>query len=1193
MRKTTLLTALFLLFSFMGFAQEWHGIKSDSPSQMKKTLVSSTENEIVVEVSLDGFYTQEVKTPNGTQVIVSADKMGGIFEAGAPDLPMMPISVVIGDMAEMTVSVVNSTYVDYENVEVAPSKGVFSRQINPDDVPYTYGEVYQQDAFWPATQATLDAPYIVRDFRGQNIVVRPFAYNPVTKTLRVYTNMTIAMTKVSDNGENQKAARKSSTMKVSGEQKAEYSRRFINFEESGAKYPWLEDDGEMLVICADQFMAGMQPFVDWKNKSGRPTTMVSVTEAGGNNADNIKSYITSWYNNPDHNLTYVLFVGDYEHITPHPFSYEGTQYSDSWFGMLEGNDYYTEVFIGRFSAQTDAHVATQVNKVLYYERDIQPSITWGDHGLGIGSTLEGSGGHYGEYDNVHIDHIRDTLLHYTYTTVTDQHAGAGVTAASISATINQGVSIINYCNHGSETSWGVADYSNSNVNALTNDNMLPVVWSVACLNGKFNYGSECFAEAWLRATNNSTGVPTGAIGGMFSWISQPWAPPMYGQDEMVDILTGWHVTDPFNHTMAGASLNGSMGVLDFGNTNAFTATQHSWLLFGDPSLMLRTANPVDMNVDHLPVLLLGMNTLDVTADAEYAIATLSMNGEVLASGKVVNGQCTLTFDPLTNVGTAELVVIGFNKVTYTGEIMVNPAEGPYMTVASYAINVPQANYGETVGLDLTVKNVGVESTSNLNVAISTENEYVTITEAQGAIATIGPDQVVNVEGFQFEVAANAPDKTKAQIDVVITDATHEWTGKVVIELHAPVVVLQALEKTDENVTFTFRNDGTAPFYGGTLSFTSCSPDLVFDPEMITFTESVEGGATKTMSANYSVAQSVAPASSFEVAYVFVTGLFTEEGEFTIMYQTIEENFESGEFGEGWAFSQENAWIITDGGTKGTKCAKSTNNGISNSNYWAELTVDVAAEGDMKFKYKVSCEGSASNPWDKLTYYMDGVEKQVWTGQMSEFAEYVQPVTTGTHTFKWAYSKDGSVNSGEDCAWIDDISFPIVNEFVFLTPASNLEAIVDGGNVALSWTASPDADNYVVKRDGVTVGTVTTTSFNDVLPQDGVYTYAVYAAKNGGQLSAPVTATVEAEFDGVEEAKETKVSLYPNPAENMLYINTNAQSIEYQMINGLGQVVMSGVANGMAELNVSELSNGVYFLKVVANGSTDIQKVIIK
>ena len=180
MRKSLLITVLLFALSLIGFSQEWHGISSDSPVGMKKTLVSSTENEIVVDVQIGGFYFNSVETPNGKQLVVSVDKMVSMLEAGAPDLPMEAIPAIIGDNAEMTVNVLKSSYVDIENVEIAPSKGNFSRQINPEDVPYKYGEMYQKDAFYPATAAYLEAPYILRDFRGQNIMVRPFAYNPVT-----------------------------------------------------------------------------------------------------------------------------------------------------------------------------------------------------------------------------------------------------------------------------------------------------------------------------------------------------------------------------------------------------------------------------------------------------------------------------------------------------------------------------------------------------------------------------------------------------------------------------------------------------------------------------------------------------------------------------------------------------------------------------------------------------------------------------------------------------------------------------------------------------------------------------------------------------------------------------------------------------------------------------------------------------
>ena len=704
--KKTIFSLVFVALSAMAFAQQWTSIGKSTPAGPEVRLITSSEKQVVVDFSLGGFYLTGVNTPKGVQMVVSVPKMASMLEAGAPDLPNFPVSAIIGDMAEMEVNVTESAFTDYENVEIAPSKGNFSRQIDPESVPYTYGEMYSQNAFYPANQAHLETPYIVRDFRGQNIMVTPFAYNPVTKTLRVYHRMTIAMKKVSDNGQNQKLARKASA-KVSPEMAASYKHRFINYEAMDAKYNFVTDRGEMLVICPDQYMNAMQPFVDWKNQSGRPTTMVSLTEVGGNNESQIKNYIQNIYNNPERNLTYVLLVGDYADLTPHSMS--GGR-SDNWFGQLEGNDYYLEVLTGRFSVQSVQDVETHVNKVLYYERDMPEGLTWLNKGVGIGANEgAGSGHNGGEADYVHMNYIRDTLMHYTYEAVSQQYSGvgSGTNANAISADVNNGATIINYCNHGSQTSWAVANYSNSHVNALVNDYKQPFIWSVACNNGEFN--GNCFGEAWLRATNNSTGAPTGAIGGMFSWISQPWTPPMTGQDEMVDILTEWKHNDQFNHTFGGASLNGSMYILDMHPSDA-GATHNTWILFGDPSLMVRTDNPVSMNVTCNPsVLMLGMSELEITAtNTAYGIATLMMDNEVLATGYIQDGTCNLTFAPMSNVGTATLTVMGYNKATEVLDVLVNPAEGPYVTVSGYEPSFAAVN--EETNLSLSFKNVGVDPT---------------------------------------------------------------------------------------------------------------------------------------------------------------------------------------------------------------------------------------------------------------------------------------------------------------------------------------------------------------------------------------------------------------------------------------------------------------------------------------------------
>ena len=655
------------MLTVVTFGQQWVAIKSDVPSTIQTTLVASSENQITVNMQVPGFYTFEVTTPRGEANIISVPRTVSTAAAGEPNLPMIAVPAIIGDQQHYSIRLIDAQYTDFP-IEVAPSKGDFPRSVNPDDVPYTYGEAYSTDAFFPAQNVGLYNPYILRDFRGQNMVFYPFAYNPVTHTLRVYYNMTVEMYSDGQLGENT-LSRHSSEVRMDPEFGALYQNHFINYSEGLSKYNAVDETGELLIICHDAFMDAMQPFVNWKKQIGRPVTMVG-TSVTGFTSDAVKSYIQSQYNtNP--NISHILLVGDNAQVQSYftaAGGYSGR--TDQFFGQLVGNDYYNDVIVGRFSAENADHVTTQVNKVIHYERDINATDTWLSTGQGV-SKNEGAGsGHFGEADYQHIDFIRDTLLHYNYTNIhRDYQNVTGITssAAIISQHINEGVSIINYCNHGSPTSWGVFSYSNSHVNALTNDNKLPFVWSVACNNGQLDYSQPCFAEAWMRATNNTTGAPTGAIGGMFSYISQPWQPPMYGQDEMNNVLTEHR---SIKRTLGGISTDGNMKILDQYNSNGQgLATYQFWLLFGDPTLTVRNMTPANMNVTHAPSMSTAATSFTVNAtNGEGALATLTRNNEIMGSATIVNGTCNITFTAPGTTGTATLTVFGYNKITYIATI---------------------------------------------------------------------------------------------------------------------------------------------------------------------------------------------------------------------------------------------------------------------------------------------------------------------------------------------------------------------------------------------------------------------------------------------------------------------------------------------------------------------------------------------
>jgi hypothetical protein len=102
---------------------------------------------------------------------------------------------------------------------------------------------------------------------------------------------------------------------------------------------------------------------------------------------------------------------------------------------------------------------------------------------------------------------------------------------------------------------------------------------------------------------------------------------------------------------------------------------------------------------------------------------------------------------------------------------------------------------------------------------------------------------------------------------------------------------------------------------------------------------------------------------------------------------------------------------------------------------AEL--NITAAGNITFYKKVSSE----NNYDYLRFYIDNVEKGEWSGTV-DWSLQSYPVTTGVHTFKWEYSKDGSQTGGSDCAWVDYIEFPEYQEAVSYTVTFNVS---DGTN----------------------------------------------------------------------------------------------------------------------------------------------------
>jgi gingipain R len=205
------------------------------------------------------------------------------------------------------------------------------------------------------------------------------------------------------------------------------------------------------------------------------------------------------------------------------------------------------------------------------------------------------------------------------------------------------------------------------VNNLTNNGMLPFILSVACVNGNF-VSFTCFAEAWLRATFN--GQPSGAIATLMSTINQYWDPPMRGQDEMVDILVESYPSN-IRRTFGGICMNGCMNMNDVYGSAGADMTD-TWTIFGDPSLMVRTATPATMTVTCDPVLTYGSGQLTVTCAEEGARVAVSNDYDLLGAGFINGGSADIPFTPVNSEDTLVVTVTAFNHIPSIGEVYVMP-----------------------------------------------------------------------------------------------------------------------------------------------------------------------------------------------------------------------------------------------------------------------------------------------------------------------------------------------------------------------------------------------------------------------------------------------------------------------------------------------------------------------------------------
>ncbi len=775
-----LLATLILVFSiYTIYAANGYDVAYNQPVNGEYELVFDLGEYDISEVTHDGVTYSNIDFESSVYTMLK----------GYAHVPFINASIQLGNK-NVTLEIIEGEYEDYTlTYPMLPSRGVIYRDQDPSTIPYEISSSSLRDEWYPQDLANNTSPFIMKDVRGTSVYVYPFRYNAVQNVLRVYSSVTV---KLIENETTPVNPLDKTPTTVLREMNSIYKSIFINYAQNSDDLT-IGEYGDILVICTDRDDDAIQPYIDWKMEKGYNVSMEVVPTA-----TNVKTLVQDSYN-ANNDLLYVQLVGDWADIKCDLLS--GYAPMDPQLGCVVGTDDVADITVGRISANSAAHVTTQVDKIINYEKNPDMAGTWYKGALGIGSS-EGPGDD-NEIDKDHVQIIYDDKLDpFTFDDYYTSYQ-PGDNVQQVYNALDGGISVVNYCGHGYAQGWSTSGFSNNNVASLTNGDQLPWLVSVACNNGDFHGNSDCFAEAWQKKDGGGSVMFLGAT------ISQPWNPPMRGQDYFADILIGGYdysahpgqsgiSTDEGRTTLGSIVFNGLALMTTESGGSSDWETAKTWHIFGDPSMQPRTDTPDDLTLSNNVVLVgLDFSTMITGSNGpvEGAMVCLSQNGEYFKGVTDATGSVSIPQTLLP--GDAQLVVTGFNTETIYETITVVPPGGAYVIVNACEVddangnNNGQADYGETVLLDVAVENVGTEVASGVDAVLSTSDPYITISDETHSYGNVGAGAIVQGNGaFEIEIADDTPDMYNALFEVEFTDDSDaSWTSTMSVVLHAAMMEL--------------------------------------------------------------------------------------------------------------------------------------------------------------------------------------------------------------------------------------------------------------------------------------------------------------------------------------------------------------------------------------------------------------------
>ena len=1270
MKKSIILMCLSLLFLNFVMAQRsnYYQVSDNNYNDIK----------ISYNIDVQNLQIKNIKTEKGTFSQLSYEGLTPMRNDGKPELPVITDLLEIPLCEGMEVNVINSTYETYNLAELGINNPIMPaqpRHPKSEDGPFPFvidELTYASNNFYGMTLVQSEKVGMLRNINMGRLIVSPFEYNPATGQLRVCTQLDVEISFVN------------ADIPKTMEMKTKHGNGLFDGQHSGVinpmQTPGFRDEInnapiKYLIVAHSMFRNNEQiaSFISWKKRIGYLVEIAYTDDSNvGTTTSSIQNFIKSKYTNATAENpapTFLLLIGDVAQIPAFTGVADNGHVTDLYYATWTTGDNLPDCYYGRFSAQNISQLTPQIEKTLMYEQYTMPDPSY----LGKAVLIAGTDSDYSEgHSTTHADgQIKYVSTNYVntdngYTTVYTHLYNCSSQAATIRSEIGAGVGLANYTAHCGSSGWSNPAFETNHISAMNNANKYGFLIGNCCQSGKFEENN-CFAEALLRTANKGAVIYLGASDYSYWDEDYYWAVGLRGS--ITTTPTTYDAAhlgcyDRMFHTHNEAHSQWyvtSSGIIVAGNLAVEASTsslkQYYWEIyhvFGDPSIKPYLSEPATMNLNIPTSSAIGVTALEINA-VPYAYVALTYENELVAATFADgNGNATLTLPSDMLPGEHEIAISAQNYVQYFQTINFASPDAFYA-----ASNLSLSNNGvirnnDVNNWDLRVENISAVNGSNVWVKIRPNTHNIYFTTDSVYIGSITGGQVIELNNaFTSRTSASMNNNEVVSVHITVYSNNGTFERNFTFQAQAP-------ELQFDHVTL---NAGTAsageiyPGESGTITFyvknnglnniNNLVGSLVSYHNQITVSNSnVTVGTISTngiaeVSFNISIDAQAIIGSMYPLLFTINNDEYALSLPYSMIIGRAMEDFESNNFSSFNWVNGMNPWEITINNVyAGNYSARSKTN-LSNgswsntSNSDLSITLNVTEASPISYFRKVSSESG----YDFFSFAIDGNVKEEISGDV-DWGQMSFDVTPGSHTFRFRYAKDYSTTDGSDCAWIDNIVFPISGQTI--TPSSPLLVIdhydIEGsyaGNIVLSnnnptikvtfknegntvasnihATLSTDDNNISINNNGgsdvvdfssMAINSSKTAIYNISTLNNFNETHTVLfnfaLSCDNSTTNCPIMLTYMNGTDpgpgsSVETYTASTLIVYPNPSSDRINIQCSSVIKDIEILDMTGRCVKraSNVDQNSYSLNISNLSQAIYFIKIIDENDRPLISKIIK